>query len=77
MGKCVQENNCSCAADITLGPWGYQTGEQWSFKTNHGQGIKQIIVKCGFVIDSITFTDTDGRSTKFGGNGGDKTFKVY
>ncbi|KAL1535527.1 mannose/glucose-specific lectin-like [Salvia divinorum] len=34
-----------------------------------------IIVKCGLIIDSIAFGECH-YSTKFGGNGGDKTFKI-
>ncbi|KAI3460323.1 hypothetical protein Pfo_016986 [Paulownia fortunei] len=74
------ENNSSCEGEISVKPWGGSGGKEWSYKAK--RGIKQIIIIHGVVIDSIMFKgDADDASaadysTKFGGNGGNRTIKV-
>ncbi|KAI8549681.1 hypothetical protein RHMOL_Rhmol06G0043400 [Rhododendron molle] len=61
-----EEDGC-----ITIGPWGGQEGEQWSYKTDGC--ITQIIVRHGWAVDSILFHSqscgclTPECSDKFGG----------
>ncbi|KAH6824939.1 hypothetical protein C2S53_008202 [Perilla frutescens var. hirtella] len=69
---------CSGERDILLGPWGYNTGKEWSYRPKCGGGIKQIIISYGGIINSLTFKgggDAD-YSPKFGGDGGDRTEKI-
>jgi hypothetical protein len=52
---------------ISIGPWGGQGGNPWSYMTN--QGINQIVINVGSNIKSISFRDTtDLDSATFGGN---------
>ncbi|GLT45977.1 hypothetical protein SLA2020_197700 [Shorea laevis] len=52
---------------ISIGPWGGQGGDPWSYTTN--RGINQIIIHVGSNIKSISFRDTtDLASATFGGN---------
>ncbi|GLT96551.1 hypothetical protein SLE2022_141640 [Rubroshorea leprosula] len=52
---------------ISIGPWGGQGGDPWSYTTN--RGINQIIIHVGSNIKSISFRDTTGlASATFGGN---------
>ncbi|KAL1534847.1 hypothetical protein AAHA92_30974 [Salvia divinorum] len=71
------EKDCSCVADISLGPWGYETGKKWTFKSKHG-GITQIILRSGGIVDSLVFkvNSHPDYSTKFGGKGGNRTIKI-
>ncbi|KAG5543205.1 hypothetical protein RHGRI_016079 [Rhododendron griersonianum] len=69
-----EEDGC-----ITIGPWGGQEGEPWSYKTD-GR-ITQIIVRHGWAVDSILFQSqscsclTPECSEKFGGSAG-RTDKI-
>ncbi|KAH6761072.1 hypothetical protein C2S51_018021 [Perilla frutescens var. frutescens] len=69
--------DCSGERDISLGPWGYNTGKNWSYRPESG-GIKHIIVRYAGLVDSLIFKgDCDGDySTKFGGDGGERTAKI-
>ena len=52
---------------ISIGPWGGQGGNPWSYMTN--RGINQIVINAGLNIKSISFRDTtDLNSATFGGN---------
>ncbi|XXG89101.1 hypothetical protein AAC387_Pa12g1183 [Persea americana] len=52
---------------ISIGPWGGQGGNPWSYMTN--RGINQIVINVGLNIKSISFRDTtDLDSATFGGN---------
>ena len=52
---------------ISIGPWGGQGGNPWSYMTN--RGINQIVINVGSNIKSISFRDTtDLDSATFGGN---------
>ncbi|KAF5731592.1 mannose/glucose-specific lectin-like isoform X3 [Tripterygium wilfordii] len=52
---------------ISLGPWGGQGGNPWSYTTHNG--IYEIIIYEGLNIKSISFKDTTGLTSKtFGGN---------
>ncbi|KAL6521990.1 hypothetical protein OROMI_031867 [Orobanche minor] len=70
-----------CEGEILVGSWGGPGGTPWSYKAND-DGIKQIIIRSGGVIDSIIFkgdgdeTSAEVYSVKFGGRGGNRTEKI-
>ncbi|XP_021758694.1 mannose/glucose-specific lectin-like [Chenopodium quinoa] len=58
-----------------LGPFGYQTGHQWSILLEPSENLREIIIKTGAIVDSFTFVTTKTRQ-KFGGDGGNAEHKI-
>ncbi|KAL3619131.1 hypothetical protein CASFOL_036701 [Castilleja foliolosa] len=80
----LQADEMSCEGAISVGAWGGQDGNHWSYQAKHG-GLKHIIICYGQVINSVMFKGdgdeeasaaTADYSARFGGSGGYKTEKV-
>lgn len=59
------------------GPYGFQCPENFSFQLQKGESIKEVIIRHGFIVDSIGFVvakPCGGTYTKmFGGNCGNQS----
>ncbi|XP_023742839.1 horcolin-like [Lactuca sativa] len=65
----------SASNAISVAPWGGKGGSQsWEFILPDGARLTEISVRCGAVLDSISFTYKDQEGThssrSFGGTGG-------
>ncbi|XP_056698505.1 protein GOS9-like [Spinacia oleracea] len=63
------------------GPYGFQCPENFSFQLQKGESIKEVIIRHGFIVDSIGFVvakPCGGTYTKmFGGNCGNQSKIVF
>ncbi|CAO2835845.1 unnamed protein product [Amaranthus hypochondriacus] len=77
------QNKSKCVEKY--GPYGNQSGQQWSMMLEPNEIISEIILRTGAVIDSIAFITAKPSNCgcgwtashrKFGGNGGNSEYKI-